>query len=110
MRGYAHVVKEDTVTPRLLFVGTEMGLWISTDGGTSWAEFKGGNFPSVAVREMQVQARDSRAKTPCDGVVDLQGVGPEGPAPRMDVVSRQPPVAVMAAVHDHTLGAGLGGV
>ena len=27
VRGYAHVVKEDTVERRLLFVGTEMGLW-----------------------------------------------------------------------------------
>jgi len=59
LRGYAHVVKEDTVDRDLLFVGTEFGLWISTDGGARWAEFKGGNFPSVAVRDIAVQARDS---------------------------------------------------
>jgi photosystem II stability/assembly factor-like uncharacterized protein len=58
VRGYAHVIKEDTVSKSLLFVGTEMGLWISTDSGASWAQFKGGNFPAVAVREMQVQPRD----------------------------------------------------
>ena len=33
VRGYAHVIKEDTVKPSLLFVGTEFGLWISIDGG-----------------------------------------------------------------------------
>ena len=44
--------------PSLLFVGTEFGLWISVDGGESWAEFKGGDFPSVAVREVQVHPRD----------------------------------------------------
>ena len=33
VRGYAHVIKEDSSTPRLLFVGTEFGLWISLDGG-----------------------------------------------------------------------------
>jgi photosystem II stability/assembly factor-like uncharacterized protein len=58
VRGYAHVIKEDVVDPRLLFVGTELGLWISVDGGGSWAEFKGGDFPSVAVREVQVHPRD----------------------------------------------------
>ena len=58
VRGYAHVVKEDAVKPSLLFVGTELGLWISPDGGTNWAEFKGGDFPSVAVRDMQVHPRD----------------------------------------------------
>lgn len=59
LRGYAHVVKEDSVSPDLLFVGTELGLWISTDGGRRWAEFKGGNFPSVAVRDIAVQSREN---------------------------------------------------
>ena len=58
VRGYAHVVKEDAVKPSLLFLGTELGLWISPDGGATWAEFKGGDFPSVAVREVQVHPRD----------------------------------------------------
>ncbi|MCE9573560.1 MAG: sialidase [Deltaproteobacteria bacterium] len=58
VRGYAHVIKEDTVAKSLLFLGTELGLWISTDGGTTWAAFQGGKFPSVAVREIQVQPRD----------------------------------------------------
>ncbi len=58
VRGYAHVVKEDAVKPDLLFVGTELGLWISPDAGKTWAEFKGGNFPSVAVREVQVHPRE----------------------------------------------------
>ncbi|HEX7580250.1 MAG TPA: sialidase, partial [Thermoanaerobaculia bacterium] len=58
VRGYVHVVKEDSVDPSLLFVGTELGLWISVDGGNDWAEFKGGDFPNVAVRDLAVQARD----------------------------------------------------
>src|SRR5262249_14714524 len=58
VRGYAHVVKEDVVDRDLLFLGTELGLWISVDGGGSWAEFKGGDFPSVAVREVQVHPRE----------------------------------------------------
>lgn len=58
VRGYAHVIRQDPVNPDLLYLGTEFGLWISIDAGRSWAEFKGGNFPPVAVRDIQIQERD----------------------------------------------------
>jgi photosystem II stability/assembly factor-like uncharacterized protein len=59
VRGYAHVIREDTVDPQLLFLGTEFGLWISIDRGGHWAQFKGGHFPAVAVRDLAIQRRDS---------------------------------------------------
>jgi photosystem II stability/assembly factor-like uncharacterized protein len=60
VRGYAHVIKEDTVSPNLLFLGTEFGLWVSLDGGKQWAQYKGGNFPiGVAVRDIVVHPRES---------------------------------------------------
>ena len=59
VRGYAHVIKEDTVSPNLLFLGTEFGLWISLDGGKQWAQYKGGEFPNVAVRDIVIQPRES---------------------------------------------------
>ncbi len=59
VRGYVHVIREDTAKAQLLFLGTELGLWISIDGGGTWTEFKGGEFPSVAVRDVQVQTRDN---------------------------------------------------
>lgn len=58
VRGYAHVVREDLVNRDLLFVGTEHGLWISLDGGRQWAQYKGGEMPSVAVRDMVIHPRD----------------------------------------------------
>ncbi|MDQ2973946.1 MAG: sialidase [Acidobacteriota bacterium] len=58
VRGYAHVVKEDLVNKNLLFVGTEMGLWISLDGGKQWAQYKGGDMPNVAVRDLAIHPRD----------------------------------------------------
>ena len=58
VRGYAHVVREDPTDARVLYLGTEFGLWISVDQGAHWAEFKGGNFPSVAVRDLAIQHRD----------------------------------------------------
>jgi len=59
MKGYAHVVKEDLVNKDLLFVGTEFGLWISLDGGGQWAQYKGGDLPNVAVRDLAIHPRDS---------------------------------------------------
>ncbi|MGA2133519.1 MAG: sialidase [Bryobacteraceae bacterium] len=57
IRGYAHVIREDLVNSNLLFLGTEFGMWISVDGGQKWAQFKGSNFPAVAVRDIFIHPR-----------------------------------------------------
>lgn len=59
VRGYAHVVKQDPQKADLLFVGTEFGLWVSIDGGTRWAQYRGTGFPAVAVRDLVVHPRTS---------------------------------------------------
>ncbi len=59
LRGYVHVIKQDPVKPNLLYAGTEFGLWISIDDGGHWAQFKGGRFPAVAVRDIAFQNRDA---------------------------------------------------
>jgi len=59
VRGFAHVIKEDTVNRNVLFLGTEFGLWISVDGGQRWAQYKGSDFPAVPVDDITVQARES---------------------------------------------------
>jgi photosystem II stability/assembly factor-like uncharacterized protein len=59
IRGFAHVIREDTVSPQLLFLGTEFGLWVSIDGGTQWAQYKGAEFPNVPVRDIVVHPRES---------------------------------------------------
>jgi photosystem II stability/assembly factor-like uncharacterized protein len=56
--GYAHVVKEDLVNKDLLFVGTEAGLFVSLDGGRQWAQFRGGDMPGVAVRDLAIHPRE----------------------------------------------------
>lgn len=57
--GYAHVIKEDLQAKDLLFLGTELGLYISIDGGERWARFKGGNLPAVAVRDIVIHPREN---------------------------------------------------
>ena len=48
---------EDPVNPRLLFAGTEFGLWFTIDGGGKWIQLKG-SFPTIAVRDLVIQARE----------------------------------------------------
>jgi photosystem II stability/assembly factor-like uncharacterized protein len=59
VHGYAHVIKEDLVNKDLLFLGTELGLWVSLDGGKQWAQYKGGDLPDVAVRDLAIHPRDN---------------------------------------------------
>jgi photosystem II stability/assembly factor-like uncharacterized protein len=59
VRGYAHVIKEDRLNPNILYLGTEFGLYMSLDGGRTWAQFKPNNFPDgLAVRDIALQERD----------------------------------------------------
>ena len=57
-RGSAHTIVEDHVDPNLLFVGTEFGLFVTQDGGGSWHQLKG-NFPTIAVRDIEIQVREN---------------------------------------------------
>ena len=55
--GYAFCIKEDLVNAQLLFLGTELGLFISLDGGKNWGRFSN-NLPKVAVHDMVIHPRD----------------------------------------------------
>jgi photosystem II stability/assembly factor-like uncharacterized protein len=55
-RGAAHTIIEDHVDPELLFVGTEFGLFFSTDGAASWQELT--DLPTIAVRDLEIQRRE----------------------------------------------------
>jgi photosystem II stability/assembly factor-like uncharacterized protein len=57
--GYLHVIEEDPVEPNLLFLGSEFGLYISTDGGDNWTKFTQGGYPAGApTRALVVHPRD----------------------------------------------------
>ena len=58
MRGSTHTIVEDHVDPDLLFVGTEFGLFFTQDGGASWHQLKN-NFPTIAVRDIEIQIREN---------------------------------------------------
>jgi hypothetical protein len=58
LAGYALSILQDPEDPDLLFLGTEFGLFFSTDGGGNWTRFKAG-VPTVSVMDMAIQERES---------------------------------------------------
>jgi len=56
--GPVYTIVEDYKDPNLLFVGTEFGLYVSTNKGKEWIRLKG-NFPTIAVRDLQIQKREN---------------------------------------------------
>ena len=54
--GSVHVIRADPRKRDLLFVGTEFGLFVSTDGGRSWQPF-GKGLPTVAVHDLVIHPR-----------------------------------------------------
>jgi photosystem II stability/assembly factor-like uncharacterized protein len=105
VRGYAHVVREDLVNRDLLFVGTEQGLWISLDGGKQWAQYKGGEMPNVAVRDLAIHPRDhdlviathGRGIWIIDDITPLRALTPETLAKDAVFIQAQPSVQRLPA-------------
>ncbi len=62
--GFCLSVVQDTEVPNLLFLGTDQGLYLSLDYGSSWthwpqvAEGEPGGLPSVPVQDMKIHPRD----------------------------------------------------
>lgn len=57
IKGYCHVIFEDPQNPDLLFLGTEFGLFVTINGGKSWARFDG-NIPEVSIRDIFFHKRE----------------------------------------------------
>lgn len=57
MEGYALSFVQDLVEPNLMFVGTELGLYVSIDGGKNWTKWTNG-YPTVSTYDMVIQPRE----------------------------------------------------
>ncbi|MFK7740805.1 MAG: hypothetical protein AB8H80_10825 [Planctomycetota bacterium] len=55
--GYCHVIEQDPVQADLLWVGTEFGLFVSTDAGAHWQKWTHG-VPTTAVRALVTHPRE----------------------------------------------------
>ena len=54
---FAYVIREDLKNRNLLFVGTDVGAYVSTNKGQSWERFMTG-LPTVPVMDLQIHPRD----------------------------------------------------
>jgi photosystem II stability/assembly factor-like uncharacterized protein len=53
---YVRSIRQDNHDPRIVYAGTEAGLWISFDGGGAWHDFRNG-LPTVSVRDIRIQPK-----------------------------------------------------
>jgi photosystem II stability/assembly factor-like uncharacterized protein len=51
-------IREDLRNPEVLYLGTELGLFYSNDGGAHWVELQG-NMPTMAFNDLVLHARDN---------------------------------------------------
>jgi photosystem II stability/assembly factor-like uncharacterized protein len=54
----AYVIKEGEKNPNLLFLGTEVSMWVSLNRGENWSRFRSGGFPTVAVHDVVIHPRE----------------------------------------------------
>ena len=56
--GYALSIVEDPETDQLLFLGTDDGLYYSTDGASNWTKFDAKAFPTVSTKDLVIHPRE----------------------------------------------------
>jgi photosystem II stability/assembly factor-like uncharacterized protein len=57
LNGTVHTIEQDFINPDLLFVGTEFGVFFTTDGGVLWSQLKNG-LPTISVKDIVIQKRE----------------------------------------------------
>jgi len=75
--GFARNIQEDYVNKDLLFLGTELGLYITINGGDKWSKFTK-NVPPVAIHyiELQSNSNDLVMGTHGRGVIIIDDISP----------------------------------
>jgi len=76
--GFAHKIKEDLKNKDLLFLGTEMGLFASVDGGANWFRMKNKIQEYALVRDIQIHptTHDLVLGTHGRGVIVVDNISP----------------------------------
>lgn len=57
LEGYSLSFVQDPVEPKLMFTGTEFGLYFSIDGGNTWTKWTNG-YPTVSTYDMVIHPRE----------------------------------------------------
>jgi photosystem II stability/assembly factor-like uncharacterized protein len=114
--GYALSIVEDLETDQLLFLGTDDGLYYSTDGATQWTKFDAKVFPTVSTKDLVIHPREhdlvigtfGRALWVLDDIRPLRAI-----AQNPELITKEshlfdPPTAYLAAYQQPT-GSRFGG-
>ncbi len=77
IESFARNIQEDHENENLLFLGTELGLYITVDGGKNWSKFTN-NMPATAVHfiDLQKKTNDLVMGTHGRGVIIIDDIAP----------------------------------
>jgi photosystem II stability/assembly factor-like uncharacterized protein len=58
-KAYVQIIREDPKNTNLLYAGTEIGLFVSYDGGRQWIPLNLKNLPNVSVHDIVIHPREN---------------------------------------------------
>jgi photosystem II stability/assembly factor-like uncharacterized protein len=113
--GYALSIIEDPIEKKLLFLGTDDGLYISMNSGTNWSKWTHA-FPTVSVKDLVIHEREhdliigtfGRAAWVLDDIRPLRAIARDPSILSSNIMLFDPPVAYQAAYQQPT-GSRFGG-
>jgi photosystem II stability/assembly factor-like uncharacterized protein len=74
-RDFARAIREDPARPKLLYLGTEHGIYVSFDDGGTWQSLRQ-NLPDTPVHDIKVEARDLLIATHGRGFYAMDDISP----------------------------------
>ena len=106
---YALCIIEDPVEKNLLFLGTDDGLYLSIDAGSSWTKWTNG-FPTVPVKDLVIQERENdlvigtfgRAAWVLDDLIPLRDIAKNNQVMASDIVLFEAPDAYQVSYKQPT--------
>jgi photosystem II stability/assembly factor-like uncharacterized protein len=107
--GWTLAFAQDPVEPKLMFLGTEFGLYVSFDGGSEWKKWTHG-YPTVATIDLKIHPREydlvigtfGRSAWILDDIRPLREIARQGKALfDKTIVAFEPPVGVMAVAKNN---------
>jgi photosystem II stability/assembly factor-like uncharacterized protein len=72
---FARAIREDIKRPKLLYLGTEHGIYVSFDDGAKWESLRQ-NLPDTPVHDLAVEERDLVIATHGRGFYVMDNIGP----------------------------------
>ncbi len=115
VKSYTLCIIEDPENPRLMFLGTDDGMYLSFNAGNAWEKWTEG-YPTVSTKDLSIHPRESdlvigtfgRAAWVLDDIRPLRALASDMGILQQDVKLFESPVAYQAAYQQPT-GSRFGG-